>query len=162
MTRDRSGQQRRTSEKPKFRVVGTSEHFELERFLTLRPLKAFKKNVRSIMYYDLNVPYISDKDQLQKTLAFLEEREFSLGLVNNHDKLIIHLVGYNVVALNHIISGKLPAELVGPFSPRGYDLLIEFLRNAVFLIPCHFVRRQNSAFSDAALSSFPTPLKIIV
>ncbi|KAI9789494.1 MAG: hypothetical protein M1816_006036 [Peltula sp. TS41687] len=50
------------------------------------------------MFYDLNVPWVSDKDQMQRTLAFLDE------------------LGYNVVALSHTLSGKLPADLTCPIS----------------------------------------------
>ena len=46
------------------------------------------------MFYDLNVPWSANDAQLPRTLAFLQE------------------LGYNVVALNHTISGKLPADLV--------------------------------------------------
>lgn len=46
------------------------------------------------MFYDLNVPYAANDAQLPRTLAFLSE------------------LGYNVVALNHSISGKLPAQIV--------------------------------------------------
>lgn len=46
------------------------------------------------MFYDLNVPWSANDKQLPRTLAFLAE------------------LGYNVVALNHMISGKLPADLV--------------------------------------------------
>lgn len=46
------------------------------------------------MFYDLNVPWSASDTQLPRTLAFLHE------------------LGYTVVALNHTISGKLPADLV--------------------------------------------------
>ena len=45
------------------------------------------------MFYNLNVPYAATDIQLPRTLAFLHE------------------LGYNVVALNHAISGKLPAVI---------------------------------------------------
>lgn len=45
------------------------------------------------MFYDLNVPWSPNDSQLPRTLAFLDE------------------LGYNVVALNHTISGKLPAQV---------------------------------------------------
>ncbi|KAK4550192.1 hypothetical protein LTR36_003159 [Oleoguttula mirabilis] len=45
------------------------------------------------MFYDLNVPWSATDAQLPRTLAFLDE------------------LGYNVVALNHTISGKLPAQI---------------------------------------------------
>lgn len=47
------------------------------------------------MFSDLNVPYAAgDEASLSRTLNFMHE------------------LGYNVVALNHSISGKLPNELV--------------------------------------------------
>ncbi|KAF2155803.1 PHP domain-like protein [Myriangium duriaei CBS 260.36] len=46
------------------------------------------------MFYDLNIPWTSARDpELPRTLAFLAE------------------LGYDVVALNHTLTGKLPAEL---------------------------------------------------
>lgn len=49
------------------------------------------------MFCDLNVPWTSIKDpELPRTLAFLAE------------------LGYTVVVLNHIFTGKLPAERVCP------------------------------------------------
>ena len=47
------------------------------------------------MFYDLNVPWTaSTASQVPTTLAFLAE------------------LGYDVVALNHSMTGKLPADLV--------------------------------------------------
>ncbi|KAK3666157.1 RNA-binding RNA processing protein rpp1 [Elasticomyces elasticus] len=46
-----------------------------------------------IMFYDLNVPYATGDATLPRTLAFISE------------------LGYNVVALNHSIAGKLPAQI---------------------------------------------------
>lgn len=46
------------------------------------------------MFYDLNVPWSPNDGELSTTLNFLHE------------------LGYNVVALNHSITGKLPNELV--------------------------------------------------
>ncbi|KAK4897706.1 RNA-binding RNA processing protein rpp1 [Elasticomyces elasticus] len=45
------------------------------------------------MFYDLNVPYAQGDATLPRTLAFINE------------------LGYNVVALNHSIAGKLPAQI---------------------------------------------------
>ncbi|KAI5366462.1 putative RNase P subunit p30, polymerase/histidinol phosphatase [Septoria linicola] len=58
------------------------------------------------MFYDLNVQWKPHQpnDNLPRTLAFLHE------------------LGYNVVALNHTISGKLPADLTNPI-PSHEDLL---------------------------------------
>lgn len=46
------------------------------------------------MFYDLNVPWRIDDQETHKTVAFLRE------------------LGYNVVALSYLLSGKLPADLV--------------------------------------------------
>lgn len=46
------------------------------------------------MFYDLNVPWTATDTGLPTTLNFLHE------------------LGYNVVALNHSMTGKLPNELV--------------------------------------------------
>jgi len=46
------------------------------------------------MFYDLNVPWTATDAGLPRTLNFLHE------------------LGYNVVALNHSMTGKLPNELV--------------------------------------------------
>lgn len=51
------------------------------------------------MFYDLNVPWSATDAQLPRTLAFLHE------------------LGYNVVALTHTISGKLPAQIVRSNAP---------------------------------------------
>ncbi|KAH8813129.1 RNase P subunit p30-domain-containing protein [Xylogone sp. PMI_703] len=50
------------------------------------------------MLYDLNVPWSSTQSpqELQRTISFLSE------------------LGYNVLALNHIISGPLPAQITNP------------------------------------------------
>ncbi|TKA83872.1 hypothetical protein B0A55_00147 [Friedmanniomyces simplex] len=45
------------------------------------------------MFYDLNIPYSANDTHLPRTLAFVSE------------------LGYNVVALNHSIVGKLPAQI---------------------------------------------------
>lgn len=45
------------------------------------------------MYYDLNVPYIANHGELQRTLAFLSE------------------LGYNTIALDFAVTGKVPAEI---------------------------------------------------
>jgi len=46
------------------------------------------------MFYDLNVPWTATDTGLPRTLNFLHE------------------LGYNVVALNYSMTGKLPNELV--------------------------------------------------
>ncbi|KAH9873749.1 hypothetical protein IAQ61_004376 [Plenodomus lingam] len=48
------------------------------------------------MFHDLNVPWTDATRELQRTVAFLDE------------------LGYDVVALTHTYSGKLPADLTSP------------------------------------------------
>ncbi|KAF2234955.1 putative ribonuclease P complex subunit Pop2 [Viridothelium virens] len=48
------------------------------------------------MFYDLNVQWVQNENELQRTLSFLAE------------------LGYNVVALNYTLSGKLPSEITCP------------------------------------------------
>lgn len=50
------------------------------------------------MFYDLNIPYTPNDHNLPRTLAFSQE------------------LGYNVVALNHTISGKLPTDMTSAIS----------------------------------------------
>ncbi|KAI9840964.1 MAG: hypothetical protein M1837_001093 [Sclerophora amabilis] len=59
------------------------------------------------MFYDLNVPWTPHDPGLQRTLAFLHELD------------------YNVVALNHTISGKLPSDLNHRLASlsAAYDIL---------------------------------------
>lgn len=49
-----------------------------------------------MMFYDLNIPWTTNHAELQHTLTFVAE------------------LGYNVVALNHTIDGKLPALIDDP------------------------------------------------
>lgn len=53
------------------------------------------------MFFDLNLPFVSGDHDLSQKLNFLHE------------------LGYNVVALNHSISGKLPSELVRDSGSRS-------------------------------------------
>ena len=55
------------------------------------------------MFYDLNVPWTANDAGLTRTLNFLHE------------------LGYNVVALNHTMTGKLPNELVSIAVNRSCD-----------------------------------------
>ncbi|CAI6282900.1 unnamed protein product [Periconia digitata] len=48
------------------------------------------------MYHDLNVPWQKDANELQRTIAFLDE------------------LGYDVLALTHTYTGRLPADLTPP------------------------------------------------
>ncbi|KAL8676509.1 MAG: hypothetical protein Q9186_006975 [Xanthomendoza sp. 1 TL-2023] len=57
------------------------------------------------MFYDLNVPYTANHEDLQRTLAFLAE------------------LGYNTIALSVNLSGKLPANLTCPIpSPLPFPI----------------------------------------
>ncbi|KAI9757992.1 MAG: Casein kinase II subunit alpha [Chaenotheca gracillima] len=58
------------------------------------------------MFYDLNVPWApGDSTGLQRTLAFLHE------------------LGYDCIALNHTISGKLPSDVTCPIpKPLPFDI----------------------------------------
>jgi len=69
------------------------------------------------MFYDLNVEYnpalFTTKDGgLPRTLSFLAECEYQSPSVSRSDCSNRSAVGYNVVALNHTMAGKLPADLV--------------------------------------------------
>lgn len=55
------------------------------------------------MFYDLNVPWTATDTGLPRTLNFLYE------------------LGYNVVALNYSMTGKLPNELVSSISHTSCD-----------------------------------------
>ncbi|GME54830.1 putative ribonuclease p complex subunit [Neofusicoccum parvum] len=48
------------------------------------------------MFYDLNLPWAAKDQELPRTVAFLAD------------------LGYNVIALSHTLSGKLPADLTCP------------------------------------------------
>lgn len=53
------------------------------------------------MFYDLNIQWVPSEPNLPRTFAFLHE------------------LGYNVVALNHTISGKLPTDLTNPIPTQS-------------------------------------------
>ncbi|KAI9806643.1 MAG: hypothetical protein M1825_006100 [Sarcosagium campestre] len=73
------------------------------------------------MYYDLNIPWAADDAQLPSTLAFLDE------------------LGYNVIALNHTLSGKLPSDLSNPIPSPLHAATPSNLR---------ILRRCTLVFSD--------------
>ena len=64
------------------------------------------------MYYDLNIPYGGNLDELQRTLAFLADCQSPLIVLR---PLLCHTnklsVGHNTVALNYTMSDKIPAEI---------------------------------------------------
>jgi ribonuclease P/MRP protein subunit RPP1 len=55
------------------------------------------------MFYDLNVPWTATDTGIPRTLNFLHE------------------LGYNVVALNYSMTGKLPNELVSRITHTSCD-----------------------------------------
>ncbi|KAK6330255.1 hypothetical protein TWF730_004750 [Orbilia blumenaviensis] len=74
------------------------------------------------MFYDLNIPWTSKDDpELARTVAFLEE------------------LGYNVVALNQTIAGKIPSNIAGiansiPTKPFPNHASIRFLRRVTIVL----------------------------
>lgn len=106
------------------------------------------------MYYDLNLPWIANEVELQRTLIFLAEcMLFSFPMV------LTRIVGYNVVALNHTITGKLPVNLVS-FLPRR--LKAHIYSNVQFLPSYRFPFLPDYTSSIAVLSTFPIHLRTIV
>ncbi|KAI9810700.1 MAG: hypothetical protein M1826_003488 [Phylliscum demangeonii] len=81
------------------------------------------------MFYDLNILWTPDHVQLQRTFAFLDE------------------LGYNVVALSHIVAGKVPVEIVRFLSKH------ERLRSATKL-----TAYKKDPFTTPL--PFPTPAKL--
>ncbi|KAK5124104.1 hypothetical protein LTR85_001807 [Meristemomyces frigidus] len=85
------------------------------------------------MFYDLNVPWSATDAQLPRTLAFLDE------------------LGYNVVALNHTISGKLPAQISCPIpDPLPYKDLpvkLEIRRRVTLTLTDSY---QNARLAELA------------
>lgn len=81
------------------------------------------------MFHDLNVPWTDAPRELQRTVAFLDE------------------LGYNVVALTHTYSGKLPADLTSPVpSPLPFPTPARL----------RILRRCNIFLTDSA-SNFRIP-----
>ncbi|KAK6533110.1 hypothetical protein TWF281_007265 [Arthrobotrys megalospora] len=74
------------------------------------------------MFYDLNIPWTSKDDpELARTVAFLDE------------------LGYNVIALNQTIAGKIPSKIAGianliPVSPFPDHPNIRFLRRVTIVL----------------------------
>ncbi|KAB2574064.1 putative ribonuclease p complex subunit protein [Lasiodiplodia theobromae] len=75
------------------------------------------------MFYDLNLPWSAKDPELPRTVAFLAD------------------LGYNVVALSHTLSGKLPADLTCPIP----DPLPFAVPNDVRIL-----RRCNLVLADSA------------
>ncbi|KAK6541178.1 hypothetical protein TWF694_008547 [Orbilia ellipsospora] len=74
------------------------------------------------MFYDLNIPWTSKDDpELSRTIAFLAE------------------LGYNVIALNQTITGKIPAKIANvanliPETPFPEQTSIRFLRRVTIVL----------------------------
>ncbi|KAF3185008.1 hypothetical protein TWF788_004837 [Orbilia oligospora] len=74
------------------------------------------------MFYDLNIPWTSKDDpELARTIAFLDE------------------LGYNVIALNQTIAGKIPSKIAGianliPENPFPDHSSIRFLRRVTIVL----------------------------
>ena len=64
------------------------------------------------MYYDLNVPYVTNQAELERTLAFLAARELHIHWISCLTHTEVLSVGYNTVVLEHTINGKVPAQIV--------------------------------------------------
>ncbi|KAK7542826.1 RNase P subunit p30-domain-containing protein [Phyllosticta citribraziliensis] len=84
------------------------------------------------MFHDLNVPWSAKEVELQRTVAFLDE------------------LGYNVVALTHTLSGKLPADLSCPIPnplPFPTPPKMRILRRCTLVLndPAHNHRINNLA-----------------
>ncbi|KAI9835711.1 MAG: hypothetical protein M1819_001888 [Sarea resinae] len=71
------------------------------------------------MFYDLNVPWTPTSPDLQATITFLAE------------------LGYNVVALNHTVAGKLPPDLKCPIpnpAPFPVPSSVRLLRRCTLIL----------------------------
>lgn len=74
------------------------------------------------MFYDLNVQWTPNANDLSRTLAFLAERMTHPAVASDHADAS-HTVGYNAVALNITLTGKFPTDLTCripdplPFTP---------------------------------------------
>ncbi|KAI9701640.1 MAG: hypothetical protein M1820_006411 [Bogoriella megaspora] len=86
------------------------------------------------MFYDLNVRWTPNESELQKSLAFSAE------------------LGYNVVALNHNLSGKLPADIVNPIpSPLPFvsPTALAILRRCTLTLTDPFPNSRIPALQSA-------------
>ena len=72
------------------------------------------------MFYDLNVPCSASDAQLPRTLAFLHE------------------LGYNVVALNYTLRGKLPTDLVCSHNPQKLQTYADHTKTCAIPNPLPF------------------------
>ncbi|KAF2403983.1 PHP domain-like protein [Trichodelitschia bisporula] len=85
------------------------------------------------MYYDLNVPWTADAAEVQRKLSFLAE------------------LGYSVVALNHSLSGKLPADITCPIPsplPISPPATLRILRRLTLTLTDPSQNHRLKALSD--------------
>ncbi|KAF2808572.1 PHP domain-like protein [Mytilinidion resinicola] len=92
------------------------------------------------MFYDLNVPWTASDRELQRTVAFLDE------------------LGYDVVALTHTLSGKLPADLTCPIPttlPFPTPSRLRFLRRCTLILADpsqnHRISQLSAAYDILAI-----------
>ncbi|KAK4565467.1 RNA-binding RNA processing protein rpp1 [Recurvomyces mirabilis] len=85
------------------------------------------------MFYDLNIPYVANDAHLPRTLAFLSE------------------LGYGVVALNHGIVGKLPAQIScaipNPLPQKDIPAKLEIRRRVTLTLTESY---QNARLAELA------------
>ncbi|KAK3675720.1 RNA-binding RNA processing protein rpp1 [Recurvomyces mirabilis] len=85
------------------------------------------------MFYDLNIPYVANDAHLPRTLAFLSE------------------LGYGVVALNHSIVGKLPAQIScaipSPLPQKDIPCKLEIRRRVTLTLTESY---QNARLAELA------------
>ncbi|KAI9731498.1 MAG: hypothetical protein M1834_004618 [Cirrosporium novae-zelandiae] len=98
------------------------------------------------MFYDLNVPWTPNDSELPVTLSFLVE------------------LGYNTVALNHTISGKLPSDLTCPIPnplPFNVPASLRVLRRCTIIIsdPSQNYRLSSLASNYDIVALRPTTEK---
>ncbi|KAI9767845.1 MAG: hypothetical protein M1839_004325 [Geoglossum umbratile] len=100
------------------------------------------------MFYDLHVPWTAANGELRRTVAFLEE------------------LGYDVVALTHTYSGKLPADITCPIPREPFPTIksIRFLRRANLILDDPSQNHRLASLSAAydLLSVRPTTEKALL
>ncbi|KAH8151295.1 uncharacterized protein LAJ45_04497 [Morchella importuna] len=100
------------------------------------------------MFHDLNIPWTPTSPDLPRTIAFLDE------------------LGYNVVALNHTISGKFSQSHVNPISPDPFPQhpRLKILRRVTVVLDdpaqCHHLTSLVNYYDLVALR--PTNDKLLL
>ncbi|EME44164.1 hypothetical protein DOTSEDRAFT_172233 [Dothistroma septosporum NZE10] len=91
-------------------------------------------------FYDLNIPYVSNDQNLPRTLAFAHE------------------LGYNVIALNHTITGKLPTDttcaIPDPLPQKNIPSKLTILRRLTLTL-------TESGYQNARLTALSAPYDIL-